>query len=129
MKQLFQDHPKAAEVIIKYFDNRFRKSLETNNVPKEYLEGLKSFVIDEDKVVNLIKDNPRALFDVFDENSIRINIVYDYPREMFKWGINSFTSEERYPSRIEAEHASVKVAFATLEDKLLCIRDTNKLNA
>jgi hypothetical protein len=119
----------VAEVIIKYFDNRFKKSLETSNVPKEYLEGLKSFVIDEDKVVNLIKDNPRALFDVFDENSIRINIVYDYPREMFKWGINSFTSEERYPSRIEAEHASVKVAFATLEDKLLCIRDTNKLNA
>lgn len=119
MKQLFQDHPKAAEVIIKYFDNRFKKSLETNNVPKEYLEGLKSFIIDEDKVVNLIKDNPRALFDVFDENNIIISTVYSPVERVFKTTINGDELiDEKYSSRKEAEYNTIQTAFELLNDKL-----------
>jgi hypothetical protein len=127
--ELLQNHPFATEVVREWFIEKMQKSFVSSDVPEDFKEMMRKQGLPDEKLIKMFQNSPRVLFDVFDENGIRINIVYDYFKEMFKWGINSFTSEERYPSRIEAEHASVKVAFATLEDKLLCIRDTNKLNA
>ena len=127
--ELLQNHPFATEVVREWFIEKMQKSFVSSDVPEDFKEMMRKQGLPDEKLIKMFQNNPRVLFDVFDENSIRINIVYDYFKEMFKWGINSFMSEEGYSSRIEAEHVGVKAAFAALEDKLLCIRDANKLNA
>jgi hypothetical protein len=70
-------------------------------------------------VVNLIKDNPRALFDVFDENNIIISTVYSPVERVFKTTINGDELiDEKYSSRKEAEYNTIQTAFELLNDKL-----------
>lgn len=117
---LLENHPKTASVICEWFQTQFIKSLEDQHLPKDFIEGAKSFVIDNEKVNGLIGKQPRGLLDFFDENGIHINTLV-FGKD-WSWGIVSTRltvgSDINYPSRKEAELAGIVKAFEELEERL-----------
>ena len=120
MHDLLDNHPKASALLCEWFQKQFMKSLEDQNLPKDFIEGAKSFVIDNEKVNGLIGKQPRGLFDFFDENGIHINTLV-FGKD-WSWDIVSIKltvgSETNYATRKEAELAGVTKAFEELEERL-----------
>lgn len=120
INNLLEDHPKTASLICEWFQQQFMKSLEDQNLPKDFIEGAKNFVINNEKVNGLIGKQPRGLFDFFDDH--QIHILTDVFGGKWSWNIDSeeckATMSDKYSSRKEAELASVTEAFGILEKRL-----------
>lgn len=117
---LLENHPKTASLLCEWFQHQFIKSMEDQGLPKDFIEGAKNFIIDNEKVIGLIGKQPRGLFDFFDENGIHINtLVFG---KNWSWDIVSVRltigSETNFPSRKEAELGGVTKAFEELEERL-----------
>lgn len=120
INNLLETHPKTSALLCEWFQKQFIKSMEDQGLPKDFIEGAKSFVIDNEKVIGLIGKQPRGLFDFFDENGIHINtLVFG---KNWSWDIVSVKltigSETDFPSRKEAELGGVAKAFEELEERL-----------
>lgn len=120
INNLLETHPKTSALLCEWFQKQFIKSMEDQGLPKDFIEGAKSFVIDNEKVIGLIGKQPRGLFDFFDENGIHINtLVFG---KNWSWDIVSVRltvgSETNFPSRKEAELGGVTKAFEELEERL-----------
>lgn len=120
INNLLETHPKTSALLCEWFQKQFIKSMEDQGLPKDFIEGAKSFVIDNEKVIGLIGKQPRGLFDFFDENGIHINtLVFG---KNWSWDIVSVKltigSETDFPSRKEAELGGVTKAFEELEEML-----------
>lgn len=120
INNLLETHPKTSALLCEWFQKQFIKSMEDQGLPKDFIEGAKSFVIDNEKVIGLIGKQPRGLFDFFDENGIHINtLVFG---KNWSWDIVSVRltigSETNFPSRKEAELGGVAKAFEELEERL-----------
>jgi hypothetical protein len=120
INNLLETHPKTSALLCEWFQQQFIKSMEDQGLPKDFIEGAKSFVIDNEKVIGLIGKQPRGLFDFFDENGIHINtLVFG---KNWSWDIVSVKltigSETDFPSRKEAELGGVTKAFEELEEML-----------
>lgn len=117
---LLENHPKTASLLCEWFQHQFIKSMEDQGLPKDFIEGAKNFIIDNEKVIGLIGKQPRGLFDFFDENGIHINtLVFG---NKWSWDIVSVRltigSETNFPSRKGAELGGVTKAFEELEERL-----------
>ncbi len=120
INNLLETHPKTSALLCEWFQKQFIKSMEDQGLPKDFIEGAKSFVIDNEKVIGLIGKQPRGLFDFFDENGIHINtLVFG---KNWSWDIVSVKltigSETDFSSRKEAELGGVTKAFEELEEML-----------
>ena len=129
-RELLEKYPKAAEAVLEFHTNLFRKTLESADISPEFKEFAQTQVLDTDTVADLIDTNPRGTFDVFDANGIYITTpvsAADGPH--FRWEIqtdyeNVLTEEhETYSSeflntRKEAETAAIEKAFEILNNKL-----------
>lgn len=127
--ELFEKYPKAGEVVIQYYADKFLKSVENTDVPEEFKEFAKQQRIDDRYVADFIDNSPRGAFDVFDEHGIYITTPVSPADGYFKWEIETdkrsvLTEEhERYTSdwvttRKEAEAAGVEKAFEILNYRL-----------
>jgi len=98
--------------------------MDTTDVPDDFKEMLKQQKFDNEYVAKFIDANPRILFDVFDSNSVYIEILVGYSKNEaeFTYGViddNEMNTESTmYNSRIEAERVAIEKAFQLLNDKL-----------
>lgn len=122
MQELFEKYPQAAEVIVEYYTEVFKKSIEDSDVDEEYKEYARQAVnINNEYVATMLEITPRGAFDVFDANSIFISVKYGV--DGFTWHITQLPFSEIkdttvYTFRKEAEVKAVEKAFEILNEKL-----------
>lgn len=123
--ELLEAYPKAAVAIKEFYYGKMVDSLsEDSDIPQDFKEMIKSQQFDSEYVATFIDNNPRFLFDIFDANSVYIEILVDYSKNEaeFTYGVidddEMNTESTIYKSRIEAEKVAVEKAFQLLNDKL-----------
>jgi hypothetical protein len=119
--ELLETYPKAAGVIKEFYNNKLIDSMSDSSerVSEEFKEMLKQQSFDNEYVASFIDNNPRFLFDVFDDNNIFIQITVDIENNCFRWSLDGGLVESNdYTSRKEAETVAVEQAFEILNEKL-----------
>jgi len=122
--ELLETYPRAAEVINEFYRSKMIESMDTTDVPDDFKEMLKQQEFDNEYVAKFIDANPRILFDVFDSNSVYIEILVDLTKDdaLFSYVIDGDMMGNvegiLYNSRIEAEKVAIEKAFQLLNDKL-----------
>ena len=122
--ELLETYPRAAEVINEFYRSKMIESMDTADVPDDFKEMLKQQEFDNEYVAKFIDANPRILFDVFDSNSVYIEILVDLTKDdaLFSYVIDGDMMGNvegvLYNSRIEAEKVAIEKAFQLLNDKL-----------
>lgn len=122
--ELLETYPRAAEVINEFYHTKMIESMNTPDVSQEYKDLLKEQEFDNEYVATFVDANPRMLFDVFDSNSVYIEILVDLTKDdaLFSYIIDGDVMGNveavLYNSRIEAEKVAIEKAFQLLNDKL-----------
>lgn len=124
INELLQNHPAAKEVVKSWFMEKMMESFKDQSVPEEIKQFMLQQGIPDEQLVAVIGDNPRALFDVFDENKVYIHVepfsnALENDLESFGWRIlGEEYSNLDCKTRKEAENQAVTKAFSILEEKL-----------
>jgi predicted metal-dependent phosphotriesterase family hydrolase len=120
MIELLENYPKAAVKIKEWFLEKMLDNLKKTDdtVPEEFKDYVRQQGIDDDKIAKIIGNNPRALFDVFDENEIFIDVTFDHEHRVFRYSFDGKVESNDYTLRKDAEAAAVTEAFKILNDKL-----------
>lgn len=124
MNDLLEKFPHTTEVIRDWFVDKMKESLNNQDLPENFKEFMRQQGLPNDRLVKLFEENPRILFDVFDDNGVIVNVTYN--NSVFSWDVNYINTEtpygvksvDNYSSRKEAEKAAVNRAFQLLNDKL-----------
>ena len=115
--ELLETYPKAAVVVKQWYLEKILESLNNDSLPEDFKEHVRNEGVDDDKIVAVIEAGPRALFDVFDENHIYIQINTNVP--YFSYSINEGdVISGSWESRKVAERAAIEQAFEILNSKL-----------
>ncbi len=118
MLELLQKYPEAGKVVKDHFLSRMLENLNDDNIPDDFKEHVRAMGIEDEKVASMVGSAPRSMFDVFDDNGLFINIVFDNERNLFTWSINGQTNSQNYIFRKAAEQEAVAEAFKLLNEKL-----------
>ena len=119
--ELLETYPKATAIIKQWYLEKILESLNNDSLPEDFKEHVRNEGVDDDKIIAVIEAGPRALFDVFDENHIyiQINVLPEDLSATFTHIINnSFVSLIVYNNRKKAERAAIEQAFEILNSKL-----------
>ena len=131
--ELIEKYPLAGKVIKEWFFKSMLESFKDESVPDEFKEFMLEQGIEDDKIGTLIDVNPRMLFDVFDDNNIRIHICVgsDVSSDNFSFHIASDVIKtdvsqgesvkgltNDFKTRKETEIKAIEYAFELLEIKL-----------
>jgi hypothetical protein len=120
MLETLEKYPEAAKVVNNYYLEIMLKSLNDDSLPENFKEFVREMGVGNDKIAKIIDGSPRALFDVFDENQIYIEISVSndkfsykiYPRDI------KFLDVVWYDTRKEVEKIAILDAFKLLNDKI-----------
>ena len=120
--ELLETYPKAAAAIKEFYYGKMIESLqEDNDIPQEFKDMVKAQQFDSEYVATFIDNNPRFLFDIFDENDIYINVTA-FPNKLFIYSLVGEVAEvgstETSNTRKEAEKLVIERAFEILNNKL-----------
>jgi len=114
--EILETYPKATAVIKQWYLEKILESLNNDSLPEDFKEHVRNEGVDDDKIVAVIEAGPRALFDVFDENHIYIQINTNVPH--FSYSINEGdVISGSWQLRKEAERAAIEQAFELLNIK------------
>ena len=124
MNDILEKFPHATEVVRDWFVEKMKESLNTQDLPDNFKDFMRQQGLPNDRLLKLFAENPRILFDVFDDNGVIINVMYH--DNIFTWDVNYTKSEvpygvksvDIYSSRRMAEVHAVERAFQILNDKL-----------
>jgi hypothetical protein len=118
MLELLKQYPEAAKTVKAYYLEIMLDGLNDESLPEDFKEHVRSQGIDDNKIATIIEASPRSLFDVFDNNSIFINITFDHEYRMFRWSVNGEVDQGNYPFRVAAEKHAIIEAFKLLNETL-----------
>lgn len=108
----------SAEVIRLWFFNQMMSSMEDPNVPEEFKTSVMGEAITNERLATFIDVQPRALFDVFDDNGIIISVGY-HENFGFNYAVGDINDQQHYfKTRKEAEYTAIEIAFQILEEQL-----------
>jgi hypothetical protein len=118
--ELLEKYPKSGKVVNKWFLDKMLKSLNTDTVPEEFKEYISNQPIDNQNIAVMIDNNPRVLFDVFDENEIYINVTRLGGKFMsgYSNNIDQHIKDNLFITRKEAEFDAIESAFELLDKNL-----------
>jgi len=122
MLELLQKYPKAAEVVKAYYLELMLETLNDSSLPENFKEHVREKGIDDDKIAKMLNGSPRSMFDVFDHNSIYINVTFDHEDRLFRYSVEGEVDSKNYVFRKAAEEAAVAEAFKLLNEKLCQIQ-------
>lgn len=122
MLELLNNYPEAGKVVKDHFLSRMLKNLNDDDIPDDFKEHVKNMGMEDDRLVKLVGEAPRALFDVFDNHHFFINVILNYEDKTFTWNINGEPSNKVYIFRKAAEQDAVAEAFKLLNEKLCQIK-------
>ena len=120
--ELLEAYPKAAVAIKEFYYGKMVDSLsEDSDIPQDFKDMVKAQQFDSEYVATFIDNNPRFLFDIFDENNIYINVTA-FPNRLFIYSLVGEVAEvgstETSNTRKEAEKLAIEQAFEILNNKL-----------
>lgn len=124
MNNLLEKYPYAAQAIRDWFIGKMIESFKDQDVPSDFKDFMRQQGVSNEQLVKIISGNPRALFDVFDDNKLIINVVYT--SDGFTWDVASVKNIQVYSSRRDAEQAAVERTFQLLDEKLNIIISETK---
>jgi hypothetical protein len=113
--ELLEAYPKAGQVVRQWFLEQMLEGLKDKNLPEDFKKFVREQDIDNDKIGKLIDASPRALFDVFDNHKLYVNIRMS--TGVWVWEVNSHIVSNT-SSRKEAERLAIEEAFKLLNEKL-----------
>jgi len=121
MLKLLTTHPNAGKVVKDYFLNKMLETLDgDDSLPEDFKEHVRAAGIEDSKIDGIVGNNPRMLFDIFDEHSLLIEIPIKNSK--FSYKIHSKNPEKLetiwFNTRRDAEQAAVEQAFQMLESML-----------
>jgi hypothetical protein len=116
MLELLENHPKTATVVKQWLLDKMLESLKDESLPEDFKQHVREQGMENDKVAKILTGSPRALFDVFDNHKVYIDI--SCLNDKFLWGINNDMNNSVYEIRKEADFAAIVEAFKLLEAKL-----------
>jgi hypothetical protein len=116
MLQLLNDYPLAAGVVKQWFINNMLEGLEDESLPEGFKEYVREQGIDDARVSEILRTNPRSAIDVFDDNEIYIDTTHIDGD--FWFAVNSSVYHQKFPTRKDAEIAAIIEAFKLLNEKL-----------
>ena len=132
--ELLAKYPLATEVVRKsYFDKMIASVESAKDIPEEFKQSLMNEAITDERLIIFIDSMPRTLFDVFDDNNIRIHIAVgsDVSPDNFSFYIASDVKKtdasqgdsvkgltNDFKTRKEAELKAIVYAFELLEIKI-----------
>jgi transcription initiation factor TFIIIB Brf1 subunit/transcription initiation factor TFIIB len=119
-QELLSKYPLAGKVVKDWFLEKMIESMNTDSVPEDFKQAMLAEGISDDRLGTVIDAQPRALFDVFDQHEMSINIIRTPSSvEEWDWEIMQTSVENSIcKSRKEAEVFAIQAAFKALEDKL-----------
>lgn len=126
MDKLLEKYPYATDAVRDWLMGKMIESFKDQSVPAEFKEFMRQQGISNDRLAKILGENPRVLFDVFDDNNLIINIIYT--EQGFTWDVEDVKSVQYYTSRRSAEFAAVERAFNILNEKLNIIVSETKNN-
>lgn len=126
MDKLLEKYPYATDAVRDWFMGKMIESFKDQSVPAEFKEFMRQQGVSNDRIAKILGENPRVLFDVFDDNNLIINIIYT--DQGFTWDVEDVKSIQYYPSRREAESAAVERTFRILDERLNIIISETKNN-
>lgn len=126
MDKLLEKYPYATDAVRDWFMGKMIESFKDQSVPAEFKEFMRQQGVSNDRIAKILGENPRVLFDVFDDNNLIINIIYT--DQGFTWDVEDVKSIQYYPSRREAESAAVERTFRILDERLNIIVSETKNN-
>lgn len=114
--ELIEQYPKAGEIVLQWFKGKMQAALsEADDLTDSLKESFAEYTVSKDHMGLMIDTNPRMLFDVFDENSIFIEI---YKKTLFSYSINEGeVVAGAWSIRKEAETSAIEQAFILLDKK------------
>lgn len=117
MKELLESHPLTAKLIREHYTKSWLDSIEkSSHLPDDFLEFAKAFELDNDKIALIVQDQPRGLFDFFDNQSVRL--WTKYTAKGWQIYINKVSFGGNFTERRDAERYGVEQAFKILEETL-----------
>jgi hypothetical protein len=126
MDKLLEKYPYATDAVREWFMGKMIESFKDQSVPAEFKEYMRQQGISNERLAKILGENPRVLFDVFDDNNLIINIIYT--DQGFTWDVEDVKSVQYYPSRRNAEFAAVERTFRILDERLNIIISETKNN-
>ena len=95
------------------------KTMNSDNVPENIKEELIALSPVDITLTKIVDENPRALFDFFDEHNIYIEIRIDTEfTYVIHAPIGTNTVNETFETRLLAEKSAIQEAFKILETQL-----------
>jgi hypothetical protein len=124
MKDVLENNPHSTEVVRDWFVDKMKESLNNQDLPENFKEFMRQQGLPNDRLLKLFEENPRILFDVFDENGVIVSTTHN--NSLWSWDVMYTNTEtpygvksvDSYSSRKEAEKAAISRAFQILNDKL-----------
>jgi len=127
-QELLSKYPLAGKVVKDWFLEKMIESMNTDSVPEEFKQAMLAEGISDDRLGTVIDAQPRALFDVFDQHDLSVNIIRTpNSTEEWEWEIMQESTENSVcTTRKTAEVFAIEAAFEILENKLTLKEETNE---
>jgi hypothetical protein len=117
LQELLENHPKTATVVKQWLLERMLRELRDDKLPEDFKELVRQQGITDDKVVGILENSPRDMFDLFDSHKVFITIV-PFKEQSYGVKINDVDYEGRFSERIHADGHAIFESFKILEAKL-----------
>jgi hypothetical protein len=113
--KILNDYPIATEIVRDWFIKKMKQNLEEDMVADDFKEFMIRKGVPDDTLAIMLDQNPRAFFDVLDENNLIIEIIHAGNR-LFYFTINdqSVLDSGDFEGRVPCERAAVIAAFERL---------------
>jgi hypothetical protein len=128
--EILEKYKLCAKELGTYYTKKLITSIEDHkdDLPEDFKEFLVQQGIDNDKIASFIDANPHALFYMFDEQNMIIEIFHDQEKG-FSYKFEGIVSSTYWKTRKEAEMNSLLVCFDLLESMLSNQKDAENVNS
>jgi c-di-GMP-related signal transduction protein len=116
MLELLKTYPEAAKVVKTYYLEKMLESLNDESLPENFKEFAREMGLEDDRLAGILEASPRALFDVFDDNELYIQITGDNKIGWF-WEVEA-NNDNKCSTRKEAETEAVQECFRILNERI-----------
>ena len=115
--EVLNDYPLATEAARDWFLKKMIESFEQDNAPEDFKNHMLSRGVSDITLAIMLDQNPRAFFDVLDENKLIVEIIYA-GNGLFYFTINdkNFPNSGDFQGRVPCERAAVIAAFEKLNN-------------
>lgn len=121
---ILKQHPKVTALIKQWLLKDMKNSLDKDQkeIPADLKPAIEELASSNERIIKIIEEHPRSLFDLLDEHEIYIDIYPNFEKEKLKGFHVSINAVEgdliSYSTRKQAEKEAILEAFKLLEEKL-----------